>query len=602
MQAFASSATLRPMTTRALVTRAMQEMVAIPMDEGTSPTVPLDITGDLDTVIKRPMKRCPECAELYSVDTMFCPFCGVKLEHASWTAPTDPAGDPLLTTTIDGRYVVRCVLGEGGTGTVYEVMHQTLNRLFAMKVLRADVANDGTLSARFMQEARATASLKHPHIVSITDFGHTPKGTPYFVMELLQGHTLAHVCKTIGQLPAARAVGIVRQVADALGAAHDAGIVHRDLKPENLFLVGNAEGPAPDSETTEVKTPRDDVRVVDFGAAKIAGAGRMTKTGIVFGTPHYMSPEQASGQPVDHRADIYALGVIMYEIFTGHLPFEADTFMGVLTQHMFVEPPRFAQELAKGGQFQPLFAALEEVTLRAMAKRPELRFQSMQALLDEMDRTLVIEDDGRVSLMEGWRPAPPRRANPISLTTRSADERTRTTSHTSVDMSVVPRAFWPRGALVFFGVATAVFAVGWLIVGPRPSPPKAVATAGPPAGATPEVVLTSPIPAPPPPAALTHLTTSPAFAEIWQADHRIGTAPMDVSLAPGAPPLQYTVRAPGYADRIVVVDQGAGPMLAVELKKNPVTAVAPPPHPRPPAHPPQSGKQSGELIDPFEAH
>lgn len=557
---------------------------AADMTDGTSPTVSVDLTDDLETVVRRPMKGCPDCTQLYSADSMFCPFDGTRLEGRSWVATTDPSVDPLLGATIDGRYRVRRVLGEGGTGTVYEVRHETLSRLFAMKVLRADVAKEPTLAARFTQEARATASLKHPHIVSITDFGHTPLGTPYFVMDRLQGQTLAHVCSDLGRLPPLRGVRIVRQVADALSAAHAAGIVHRDLKPENLFLVGHAEG--------HTDGP-DDVRVVDFGAAKIAGAGRMTKTGIVFGTPHYMSPEQASGQPVDHRADIYALGVIMYELFSGHLPFEADTFMGVLTQHMFADPPPFAPE----GSMKPVFAALEEVTFRAMAKRPELRFQSMQALAEEMDRAVVVAADGTVSLAAGWSPSPPRRPSDAPASRASADC---SEMHTSVDVSVIPKAFWPRGALTLAGAGLALGFVGYLALVRQPV--EASHPAGPIAAAPARPSAPPPPPDPPsvpaPTLVSTHLSTTPPFVEIWQDDRRVGTAPVDVSLRPGDAPAVYTLRATGYADKVVVINGDSGTTMDVALQKK-VTAASAPSRPKAPT---SRSMKSGELIDPFEAH
>ncbi len=358
--------------------------------------------GHGEVAARRAIKCCPECAQHYSADSMFCPFDGTRLQDTVWVAPTDPSVDPLLGTTVDGRYVVQRVLGEGGTATVYEVVHKSLSRSFAMKVLRHDVANDDSLATRFIQEARATAALKHPHIVSITDFGRLPDWTPYFVMERLVGHTLAHVCKVGGEIALDRALDIVMQVASALTVAHEAGVIHRDLKPENLFLVGHTDDAAAD---------RDDVRVVDFGAAKIAGATRITKTGIVFGTPHYMSPEQASGQPVDHRADIYALGVIMYELFAGHLPFEGDTLMGVLTKHMFVEPPPFAAARTRpvDKETSRLLGALEGVTLRALAKRPEQRFQTMAALATELERTVSFPESGGVRLARGWSPPVSRR-------------------------------------------------------------------------------------------------------------------------------------------------------------------------------------------------
>ena len=335
-----------------------------------------NVGGTLD--LRRQIKRCAECAQTFSNDAMFCPFDGTKLDFAPW----DPTGDPLLKQVIDGRYEVVGVLGEGGMGTVYDVVHTALHRHFAMKVLRRDLARESDLAARFMTEARATASIKHPNIVAISDFGRMDGGVPYFVMELLVGQTLSQSIKHGGPIPASRGIRIVLQVAAALGAAHKARVVHRDLKPENIFLIGKAD------------TARDDVRVVDFGAAMILGASRVTKAGIVFGTPHYMSPEQASGQQVDHRADIYALGIIMYEMFTGKVPFEADTYMGVLTQHMFVQPVPPSQV----SPYARELGALEGVTLRALEKKPEQRYETMEQLAEEIQRVVTFTPDGGVRI------------------------------------------------------------------------------------------------------------------------------------------------------------------------------------------------------------
>jgi serine/threonine protein kinase len=332
--------------------------------------------------IRSEVKCCPTCEQRFSRDAAFCPFDGARLEAKA----VDPMSDPLLRARIDSRYDIVGVLGEGGMGRVYEVCHVSLARSFAMKVLRPELARDEDLAERFIREATATASVKHPNVVQITDFGRFPDGTPYFVMDLLVGHTLGEVIKAGGPIPAERAVRIVRKIAGALGAAHAAGVVHRDLKPDNVFLVGGSRDVAAlgDSDPTRalaLLSDGADVRVVDFGAAKIVGSSRVTRAGIVFGTPHYMSPEQASGQPVDHRADIYALGVIMYEMFAGRVPFEADTYTGVLTQHMFVQPvpPSQVPEAAKE------LGALEAITLRCLAKRPEERFASMDDLIRAID-------------------------------------------------------------------------------------------------------------------------------------------------------------------------------------------------------------------------
>jgi serine/threonine-protein kinase len=315
-------------------------------------------------------KRCKLCGQRFTNDAAFCPFDGEPLELA-------PEGsnlaDPLIGKVIDGRYDVLESLGEGGMGTVYRVRHRALQRPLAMKVLRRDLAREKELGSRFIQEARTAATINHPNVVQITDFGNLPDGIPYFVMEFLDGEPLSAMVRHGGPLPAARAVRILVQIAAGVGAAHRAGIVHRDLKPDNVFVSHDPNG-------------QDVVKLLDFGVAKVAGAAKLTRTGMVFGSPHYMSPEQASGQPVDHRADIYALGVVMYELFTGHVPFEADTFMGVLTKHMFVAPEPF---VAKIGHSKEL-GALEDITLRCLEKKPEDRYATAEDLIAEVEEVVQI--------------------------------------------------------------------------------------------------------------------------------------------------------------------------------------------------------------------
>jgi serine/threonine-protein kinase len=328
------------------------------------------------------LRECPDCQRRFSGDAAFCPFDGVRL------APADaaPWRDPLVGTTVDGRYQVLDGIGEGGMGRVYRVLHAPLHRAFAMKVLRRDLASHADLAARFLHEARATAAIKHPNVVQITDFGHLPGGAPYFVMELLAGETLA---RAMGgrPLPIDRVVPVLRQIASALGAAHAAGVVHRDLKPDNVFLVGGDGAPGRIDRANAGTPPAQvwpidpELRVVDFGAAKILGSDRITRAGVVFGTPHYMSPEQARGDEVDRRADVYALGVIVYQMLTGRVPFEADTYLGVLSQHMFAEPKPPHEVRSKA----PGLERLEAIALRCLAKAPDDRFDSMEAILAALD-------------------------------------------------------------------------------------------------------------------------------------------------------------------------------------------------------------------------
>jgi len=310
---------------------------------------------------------CPQCGQHFSADGRFCPFDGEPLRAApDW----DGASDPLLGTVVDERYEITTVIGEGGMGIVYAARHCALGKRFALKALRKDLATDREIAARFMQEARTAASVSHPGLVEIIDFGKLPTGQPFFVMELLEGQSLAQLIRRGGPIPAARALDIVRQIADSLGTAHDRSIVHRDLKPDNIHISAGAAG-------------RDHVTIVDFGLAKVIGANRLTRAGMVFGTPHYMSPEQAQGDPTDHRADIYALGVVMYEMFTGRVPFEADSYMGVLTKHMYMEPtpPSQLVGIEKLG-------VLEDIILRCLEKKPEHRYQTLRELRGDLDLAL----------------------------------------------------------------------------------------------------------------------------------------------------------------------------------------------------------------------
>jgi serine/threonine protein kinase len=314
------------------------------------------------TVAREPEERgpprvCPACAQQFSGgDTRFCPFDGESLIESSH----DVKKDPLLGVVVDERYEIVEVLGEGGMGTVYRVRHRTLERALALKALRRDLASDKDLPQRFIQEAKAAAAVDHPNVVQITDFGTLDTGQPYFVMELLEGEPLSRVMSD-GTLTVDRVLKIAMQVAEALAAAHEAGVVHRDLKPDNIQVrrVGHT----------------DVVKVLDFGLAKIAGASRLTRAGIVYGTPHYMSPEQASGDPSDHRVDIYALGVVMYEMLTSHLPFEADSFTGVLAKHMYMEP-------ALPSSLRPdIRPGVDAIVMRCLAKQPAERHATMGDLL-----------------------------------------------------------------------------------------------------------------------------------------------------------------------------------------------------------------------------
>ena len=297
-------------------------------------------------------------------DAQYCPFDGSELSGKR----QEQRRNSLIGFIIDERYEVLQLLGEGGMGCVYRVRHRVLGRLFALKALRLELARDVVTAERFIQEAQATAAINHPSIVKINDFGMLSTGQPYFVMELMEGRTLSSLLAERVILSPLETVGIANVVGQALGAAHDSGIVHRDLKPDNVIVQSLTPGAIR-------------LKVLDFGLAMVHGNDRLTRDGVVFGTPQYMSPEQATGEPLDVRADVYSLGIVMFEMLTGRVPFEADSYMGVLTKQLYaqpVAPSSLRPELLE-------HVVLDQIILRCLRKNPEERYSSMQQLCAALD-------------------------------------------------------------------------------------------------------------------------------------------------------------------------------------------------------------------------
>src|SRR2546421_3864252 len=264
-----------------------------------------------------------------------------------------------------GNYVIQRQLGEGGMGAVYLAEHPRIGRKVAIKVLLRELSANAQAVTRFFNEARASSEIRNEHIIDVLDFGELADGSSYLVLEYLDGRTLTELLRN-GPLGVRRTLHIVNGVGRALGAAHAAGIVHRDLKPDNVMLVKRGS----DAEF---------VKVLDFGIAKLSQAqlepGMRTKTGALLGTPSYMSPEQCRGLPVDHRSDIYSLGVMMYQMFSGSLPFEADGLGNLLLAHMTQQPVPLAERVPG------LPPHLAQVVARAMEKTPDARFQEVAEML-----------------------------------------------------------------------------------------------------------------------------------------------------------------------------------------------------------------------------
>jgi hypothetical protein len=273
------------------------------------------------------------------------------------------AADSLVGAVIGGTYEIRGVIGEGGMARVYDAAHLRIpGKRFAVKVLNADLARVPEVVARFEREAAAAAVIDHPGVVAVHDVGRAFDGRPFIAYERLEGEDLAELVRRCGKPGLAASVEIVRQAAAALGAAHSRGVVHRDVKPENLFVSGPADAPR--------------VKVIDFGISKMdeAFGAALTQTGAVLGTPAYMSPEQARGEKVDHRTDIYSLGAVLYRLATGARPFEGVEAVATISALITSAPARPRAVDAS------VPVELEAVIQRAMAERPDDRFASMAEL------------------------------------------------------------------------------------------------------------------------------------------------------------------------------------------------------------------------------
>ncbi|BBL78367.1 hypothetical protein RxyAA322_02210 [Rubrobacter xylanophilus] len=285
-------------------------------------------------------------------------------------------------TTVDGRYAVLGRLGGGGMAEVFLAHDRVLGREVALKVLREAYASDARFVERFRREARSVAALSHPNIVSIYDHGRTADGTYYIAMEHVPGGTLKERILKQAPLPPEEAAGTALQVARALGVAHGRGIVHRDIKPQNILLGSSGEA-----------------KVADFGIARAASEATISGTSLVLGTAGYMSPEQAMGRRAGARSDLYSLGVVLYEMLTGSLPYEADTPVAVAIRHIH-EPPRHPRSVNPA-----VPAALDAVTVRLLAKRPEDRYPDAAALAEDLERFL--SGDAPLEATRPLRPASP---------------------------------------------------------------------------------------------------------------------------------------------------------------------------------------------------
>lgn len=327
------------------------------------------------------MRSCPQCAHSCDETHRFCPACGFPIAETAAPATTD---DPLIRRTLPGGYTILELVGVGGMGRVYRAEQKALGRTVAVKVIHPHLLHDESASVRFITEARAASALNHPNSVGVIDFGKTEDGLLYLVMEYLRGRDLARIAYEEGPLPFRRIISVLRQVLAALAEAHHLGIIHRDLKPENIILE-------------RLRSGTDFVKVVDFGLAKMREGTRartITSPGIVCGTPDYMAPEQGRGDPIDARSDLYAVGVILFQLLTGRLPFEADSPTQVVLMHLTIPAPDPRQVAPE----REIPLPIVEVTLKALSKEPNDRYADADELSEALEiAQLEIDSPGRSS-------------------------------------------------------------------------------------------------------------------------------------------------------------------------------------------------------------
>ncbi len=469
--------------------------------------------------------------------------------------PATTSTDPYIGQTFGGKYVIERRLGEGGMGIVYGARHKAIGKRFAIKLLHGDAVKDPEVVERFKVEAQAASSIGSEHIIDITDFSEAADGSTYFVMEYLDGRPLSKLIEELKRVPPNRIARIAKQIALGLGAAHQAGIVHRDLKPDNIFLVKRSGG--------EV----DFVKILDFGIAKVGqSANKLTKAGAIFGTPHYMSPEQASGSPVDHRTDIYALGVILYEASVGRVPFDADNFMGILTQHMYKAPvpPRAVPECPPD-----LPPGLEVIIMRCLRKKPEERYSSMDELAEDLDR-----------LMRGEVPKAAQEMMALSAGYQSI-------AASALQAHGMPHPIpgEPPGGtkkspvpLIAGAVAVAVVVIIAVValVGPsktdaktkEPETPATTASVTPSVTQTASATTAAPVPTPsvaPKKTRLILLSSNAPNARAYEGDKELGDLPMNIEVEEGSKKT-IIVRATGYAEKQYTLDAKTPGKLTATLK------------------------------------
>jgi serine/threonine protein kinase len=442
-----------------------------------------------------------------------------------------------------GNYRAISLLGEGGMGAVYLAEHPAIGRRVAVKVLHKNYVRDENLLTRFLNEARAANAIRHPNIIEILDSGTIADGTPFLVMELLEGESLGARIRRVGALPLKTAVDFCYQTASALGAAHKKGIVHRDLKPDNLYIVADPH----DAE-------REWIKVLDFGIAKLqqgsANDSVKTRTGTLMGTPIYMSPEQCRGtRTVDHRSDIYSLGIIFFEMMCGQPPFVSEGFGELVNMHLNVAPP------APSSQNPNVSPTLDAIVLKMLSKNPEDRFADMSEV-----QAALKESGGSMLAVRGTAPPSPETVKshpPVSVSTSNPKLRD-TTFSTGVgervadDGSNAGKKGKGKAVAVFF-VAAALAGAGVYVfrdgekVGLQHEQAAVTPAATAPKAPPPPVAPPAPDKPAPPKTVTVHVESDPAGASVVDeaSGGKLGVTPL-VLRRPKGGSLKLRLEKDGY--------------------------------------------------------
>jgi eukaryotic-like serine/threonine-protein kinase len=505
------------------------------------------------------MATCPKCMTHHPDGTARCPTDGSALVSDS---VYEGADKDLSPGQMVGEYQIEGKLGEGGFGAVFRAVHPLIGKAAAIKVLNRQFSSDPQMISRFIAEARAVNQIRHRNIIDIFAFGRLEDGRQYYVMELLDGVTLDSYLKSKGRLGVQEAVGILKQVARALDAAHAHGIAHRDLKPENIFLSFDDDGaPYP--------------KLLDFGIAKLmeeGGAAHKTRTGVPIGTPHYMSPEQCRGVNVDHRTDVYSFGALAFELVTGKVPFGGNTLMDVLLKQTTQPAP------APTSVCPDLPASIDAPILAMLEKEPEKRPQSVGAAIDK----LAVAAGMTVAPRTAPLGTAPVQIAPASSKMTPADLQAMAEAGTMVELPNTGAAFaaaaqppasrarlWVGiGAALGLAAVIAVVVVALrpgsstsatapavssqaLVQTQAPSAPSATPSAAPAAAA--EVAIT--------------IQSVPDKVEVYQGEELLGTAPGPIKLKRGQDKIKLTFKAKGYKPSDMEVAPTADVVLSVSLSK-----------------------------------